>query len=78
MTPYYAYENKATNLGSLGGLKINTDCQVLNHFDEVIDGLYAAGLNAGGWIGGYYPGSGTAIAGIVHQGRKAGQALGRA
>lgn len=76
--PYYAYENKATNLGSLGGLKINTDCQVLNHFDEVIDGLYAAGLNAGGWIGGYYPGSGTAIAGIVHQGRKAGQALGRA
>ena len=51
---------------------------MLNHFDEVIDGLYAAGLNAGGWIGGYYPGSGTAIVGIVHQGRKAGQALGRA
>ena len=75
--PFYAYQNKATNLGSLGGLKINTDCQVLDHFDEVIDGLYAAGLNAGGWMGGYYPGSGTAIAGIVHQGRKAGQALGR-
>ncbi len=73
--PYYAYTNHATNLGSLGGLKINVDTQVLDHYGEVIEGLYAAGLNAGGWIGGYYPGSGTAIAGIIHQGRKAGQHL---
>jgi fumarate reductase flavoprotein subunit len=73
--PYYAYTNHATNLGSIGGLKINVDCQVQDNYGEVIEGLYAAGLNAGGWIGGYYPGSGTAIAGIVHQGRKAGQHL---
>lgn len=71
--PYYAYTNRATNLGSIGGLKINVDCQVLDSFGKVIEGLYAAGLNAGGWIGGYYPGSGTAIAGILHQGRRAGQ-----
>lgn len=71
--PYYAYMNQATNLGSIGGLKINIDAQVLDNHGEVIEGLYAAGLNAGGWIGGYYPGSGTALAGIVHQGRKAGQ-----
>lgn len=75
--PYYTYHNKASNLGSLGGLKINTDGQVIDNFGQSIKGLYAAGLNAGGWIGGYYPGSGTAIAGIVHQGRKAGQALAR-
>ncbi|XJS10320.1 FAD-dependent oxidoreductase [Aerococcaceae bacterium WGS1372] len=75
--PYYAYHNKASNLGSIGGLKINTDSQVLDNFGQVIPNLYAAGLNTGGWIGGYYPGSGTAISGIVHQGRKAGKAISR-
>ena len=73
--PYYAMQNKATNLGSLGGMKINTDSQVLDNFGHAIKGLYAAGLNAGGWVTGYYPGSGTAIAGIIHQGRKAGKHL---
>ncbi|MGT2749355.1 FAD-dependent oxidoreductase [Streptococcus orisasini] len=73
--PFYAYKNSASNLGSIGGLKINVDCQVLDLFDKVIPHLYAAGLNAGGWIAGYYPGSGTAISGIVHQGRKAAQHL---
>lgn len=73
--PYYAMLNKASNLGSLGGLRINTDSQVINHFNQPINGLYAAGLNAGGWVAGYYPGSGTAIAGIIHQGRKAGKHL---
>lgn len=70
--PYYAMLNKPMNLGAIGGLKINVDCQVISNQGEIIPGLYAAGLNAGGWIGPYYPGSGTAIAGIVHQGRKAG------
>ncbi|CAJ1229947.1 FAD-dependent oxidoreductase [Lactiplantibacillus xiangfangensis] len=75
LAPFYAYHNQATNLGALGGLTINVDGQVLNNFKQPITGLYAAGLNAGGWIGPYYPGSGTAISGIVHQGRKAAQAL---
>ncbi|MHB2078127.1 FAD-binding protein [Aerococcus mictus] len=65
-------------MGSLGGLKINTDGQVLDVFGQVIPGLYAAGLNAGEWIGPYYPGSGTAISGIIHQGRKAAQAMAKA
>ncbi|GAX02546.1 flavoprotein [Secundilactobacillus pentosiphilus] len=73
--PFYAYHNQATNLGAIGGLTINVDGQVLDDFDRPIQGLYAAGLNAGGWIGPYYPGSGTAISGIVHQGRKAAQTL---
>lgn len=71
--PYYAYQNVPCNLGAIGGLKINVDCQVISTSGTVIEGLFAAGLNAGGWIGQYYPGSGTAIAGIIHQGRKAGK-----
>lgn len=70
--PFYAYRNVSYNLGALGGLKINTDAQVLNTNGEPIPGLYAGGLNAGGWIGPYYPGSGTAIMGTIHWGRKAG------
>lgn len=70
--PFYAYKNVAYNLGAIGGLRINTDAQVLNTQGEVIPGLYAGGLNAGGWIGPYYPGSGTAIIGTIHWGRKAG------
>lgn len=70
--PFYAYKNVASNLGSLGGVKINVDTQVLKPNGEVIPRLYAGGLNAGGWIGPYYPGSGTAIMGTVHWGRKAG------
>ena len=72
--PFYAYKNVAYNLGSLGGLKINLDAEVIDVNGNVIPHLYAAGLNAGGWIGPYYPGSGTAIIGIVHWGRKAGAA----
>ncbi|NCC69289.1 MAG: FAD-binding protein, partial [Clostridia bacterium] len=70
--PFYAYRNVSYNLGALGGLRINTDAQVLNANGEPITGLYAGGLNAGGWIGPYYPGSGTAIMGTIHWGRKAG------
>lgn len=70
--PFYAYQNVSFNLGSLGGLRINTDAQVLTPSGEPISHLYAGGLNAGGWIGPYYPGSGTAIIGTIHWGRKAG------
>lgn len=70
--PFYAYKNVAYNLGAIGGLRINTNAQVLDTNGEVIPGLYAGGLNAGGWIGPYYPGSGTAVMGTIHWGRKAG------
>ena len=70
--PFYAYKNVAYNLGALGGLKINTDTEVIDVNGNVIPHLYAAGLNAGGWIGPYYPGSGTAVMGTVHWGRRAG------
>ncbi|MBF7096774.1 FAD-dependent oxidoreductase [Alkalibacter mobilis] len=70
--PFYAYKNVAFNLGAIGGVKINTDAQAIDTDGEIIPRLYAGGLNAGGWLGPYYPGSGTAIIGTVHWGRKAG------
>ncbi len=70
--PFYAYKNVSFNLGSLGGVKINVDTQVLKPNGEVVPRLFAGGLNAGGWVGPYYPGSGTAIMGTIHWGRKAG------
>lgn len=73
--PYFAYRNTPGNLGTIGGLKINQKCNVLDVYNQPINGLYAAGLNAGGWIGSYYPGSGTAIGGIVHQGRRAAKSI---
>jgi len=71
--PFYAYQNVPFNLGSCGGIKTNVECQVIDTNGEVIPHLYAGGLVQGGWIGPYYPGSGTAIAGTVHFGRKCGR-----
>lgn len=73
--PFYAYQNRDMNIGSIAGLKVNVDLQVLDNLDNPIQGLYAIGQNAGGWIGGYYPGSGTALGGSLHQGRKVGKEL---
>jgi fumarate reductase flavoprotein subunit len=72
--PYYAYRNTPFNLGALGGLKITQKCEVVDVEGNTIPGLYAAGLCAGGWVGPYYPGSGTAIIGTCYFGRVAGAA----
>jgi fumarate reductase flavoprotein subunit len=72
--PFYAYRNTPFNLGALGGLKITRQCEVVDVTGETIPGLYAAGLCAGGWVGPYYPGSGTAIIGTCYFGRVAGAA----
>lgn len=73
--PYYAYQNTPGNLGAIGGLKVNAALNVLDVFGQPIRGLYAAGLNAGGWLGSYYPGSGTAVGGAIHQGRRAAKSI---
>ncbi|MFZ7121106.1 MAG: FAD-dependent oxidoreductase [Eubacteriaceae bacterium] len=70
--PFYAYKNVSFNLGAIGGVKINVDAQAIKANGEPIPRLYAGGLNAAGWLGPYYPGSGTAIMGTIHWGRKAG------
>jgi urocanate reductase len=70
--PFYAYKPISGNLGAIGGLKIDVDARVLDLHGKPIPHLFAGGMAAGGWIGPYYPGSGTAIAGTVHWGRTAG------
>lgn len=71
--PFYAAKTMNYNLGSMGGLKINTDAQVCKFDGTPIERLYAGGLCTGGWAGRFYPGSGTAILSTVHWGRKAGR-----
>jgi fumarate reductase flavoprotein subunit len=72
-SPYYAAQMSEWNLGAQGGVRINTSAQVLDVHGEVIPRLYAGGMVAGGIIGPYYPGSGTAVAITVCFGRIAGQ-----
>ena len=71
--PYYAAQMYEWNLGSHGGVRINTSAQVLDVHGEVIPRLYAGGMVAGGLVGPYYPGSGTAVCTTVCYGRIAGE-----
>ena len=71
--PYYAFVEGFMNLGAIGGMKINLNCEVQSVTGESIPGLYAAGMASAGWVGPFYPGSGTALLGSIHFGRKAGR-----
>ncbi len=70
--PFFAAKISEWNLGSHGGVRINTSMQVIDVNGEVIPHLYAGGMAAGGFVGPYYPGSGTAVAITVCSGRIAG------
>jgi fumarate reductase flavoprotein subunit len=61
--PYYAMQMGAVTLVTLGGLKINTDLQVLDVDGSVIPGLYAAGNVSGCFFGDEYP---TTSPGLSH------------
>jgi fumarate reductase flavoprotein subunit len=66
---------KATpsSIGSMGGIKINTDAQVVNSSGQPITGLYAAGECANGdFFYLEYPASGTSLAVSATFGRIAG------
>lgn len=58
-------------LRAMGGLKINTDAQVLDTDGSIIPGLYAAGETTGGVHGGNRIG-GNAVCDFVVFGRIAG------
>ena len=70
--PFYAFKTYSTLFDNSGGIKINTDAQVVNTWGNVIPRLYAAGQVSGGVIGEHYPGSGTALNALVTFGRIAG------
>ncbi|WP_180326789.1 FAD-dependent oxidoreductase [Raoultibacter phocaeensis] len=71
--PFYAWKTVNSNIGAIGGLKINTDAAVLSTTGEPIGHLFAAGANSAGWLGPYYPGSGTCLQGALTWGRVAGK-----
>lgn len=73
--PYYALECHVAFLGTIGGIKINERMEVLNRQDSVIPGLYAVGIDAGGWEGENYCGvlSGSTFGFAVNSGRIAGE-----
>ena len=48
--PFYFVTGRATELCTLGGVKITTDFEVVNTDNEVIPGLYAAGVDCSGSI----------------------------
>ena len=47
--PYYAIKCCQAFLNTIGGIKINHHMEVLNDQDKPIPGLYAAGVDTGGW-----------------------------
>ena len=69
--PYYAIKVTAGVHHTMGGLKINTDAQVLDTNGSIITGLYAAGETTGGVHGGNRIG-GNAVCDFVVFGRIAG------
>jgi len=73
--PFEAYSVGSGITFTFGGLKINTDAQVLDIEDQPIPGLFAAGELVGGLFYFNYPGSAGLMAGAVF-GRIAGRGAG--
>ncbi|MFC1533434.1 FAD-dependent oxidoreductase [Thermodesulfobacteriota bacterium] len=73
--PYYAIRCKSLMLNTMGGIKINELMEVLDKQDKPIPGLYAAGVDAGGWTSDTYCGvlPGTAFGFALNSGRIAAE-----
>ena len=67
--PYYAIEVRPLFIGSIPGLKVTENTEVVNSKDEVIPNLYAIGeLTFGNSFNKYYPSSGTGMGTSVYTG----------
>jgi fumarate reductase flavoprotein subunit len=73
--PYYAVKCGSAMLNTMGGIKINERMEVLNPMDDPIPGLYAAGVDTGGWTPDTYCAMlpGTAFGYAINSGRIAGE-----
>jgi fumarate reductase flavoprotein subunit len=73
--PYYAFRSSCRIMNTLGGIKINERMEVLNPDDLPIPGLYAAGVDAGGWTSDTYctVEAGSAFGFALNSGRIAGE-----
>ena len=74
--PFYLVVGRTTELCTLGGLKINTEMQVLDTQDQVIPGLYAAGVDCSGSLfnNAYVSFEGVTMGWVMTSGRLAGEA----
>ncbi len=73
---FYAIRVRTIFLGTMGGIKINQNTEVLDKKDNVIPGLYAAGYDAGGMYGDSYSigkSSGLSSSFATNSGRIAGR-----
>lgn len=59
--PFYAVKLVPGDIGTFVGLRADAAARVLNTKGQPIAGLYAAGNDAGSFMGGTYPGAGTSI-----------------
>jgi tricarballylate dehydrogenase len=73
--PYHAYPIISSNTFTFGGLKVNTNSQVVNNDGDPLPGLYAAGETAGMYYGDY-PGATSVLRGAVF-GKRAGEHAGQ-
>lgn len=72
--PYYAIKAEINNLGSVGGLIVNTKFQVLNDKRVPVKGLYAVGLESEGVLfNDTYVGNGVGIGYSFTSGRLGGE-----
>jgi len=73
--PYFAIEGEITYVNTLGGIKINERMEVLDKEGQLIPGLYAAGVDTGGWESEIYCSrlSGHAYGFAINSGRIAGE-----
>jgi fumarate reductase flavoprotein subunit len=73
--PYYAFKCVQSFHGTIGGIKINHRMEVLNQQGNPIPGLYAGGIDTGGWESDTYclTLSGSAFAFALNSGRIAAE-----
>lgn len=73
--PYYVIKWHASAINTIGGIKINEYTEVLDKEDNPIPGLYAAGVDSGGWESATYCWQlpGHAFGFSIYSGRIAGE-----
>ncbi len=75
---FYAIKSHTLVLGTMGGIKINHNTEVVDKKENVIPGLYAAGFDAGGMYGDSYHvkvASGSSVGFAFNSGRIAGKSV---
>lgn len=64
--PFYGFRLAALHINTMGGIRINENCQVITRDYEVVEGLWASGVDCSGFAGETYgivlPGSNQGVA----------------